>query len=70
LKYDEKYVKDFYKTEDSQGNAFMSDNLTAAGIRHGESGKPWRGIDPTGKGRHWALPKKLLDDLGVTEDAG
>lgn len=67
LKYDEKYVKDFYKAEDQEGKAFMSDNLTAAGIRHGESGKPWRGIDPTDKGRHWALPKKLLDELGITE---
>jgi DNA modification methylase len=66
MEYDEKYVRDFYKTEDSDGNAFMSDNLTAAGTRHGESGKSWRGIDPTDKGRHWALPKKLLDDLGIT----
>ena len=44
----------------------MSDNLTAAGTRGGASGKPWRGIDPTAKGRHWALPKKLLDELGIT----
>jgi site-specific DNA-methyltransferase (adenine-specific) len=66
LKYDEKYVKDFYRAEDQEGKAFMSDNLTAAGIRHGESGQPWRGIDPTDRGRHWALPKKLLDELGIT----
>ncbi len=43
----------------------MSDNMTAAGVRHGESGKPWRGVDPTAKGRHWALPVRLVDKLGL-----
>ncbi len=64
--YDEAYIADFYGTKDENDVAFMSDNLTAAGIRKGESGMPWRGIDPTDKGRHWALPKKLLDSIGVT----
>lgn len=65
LPYDEKYIKDFYDEEDEAGGSFMSDNLTAAGTRGGASGKPWRGINPTAKGRHWALPKKLLDELGI-----
>ena len=30
--------------------------LTGAGIRTGTSGQPWRGYDPTVKGRHWAVP--------------
>ncbi len=64
--YDEAYVADFYGTKDENDVAFMSDNLTAAGTRKGESGMPWRGINPTDKGRHWALPKKLLDSIGVT----
>ena len=67
LPYDEKYIRDFYKEADADGGTFMSDNLTAAGVRHGESGKPWRGVDPTARGRHWALPKKLLEDLGITQ---
>src|SRR5664279_2200737 len=31
------------------------DNITGAGLRNGETGKVWRGIDPAnlGKGRHW-----------------
>jgi hypothetical protein len=31
--------------------------------RHGETGKQWRGIDPTAKGRHWFVPPAELDKL-------
>jgi site-specific DNA-methyltransferase (adenine-specific) len=37
--------------------------LTGSGLRGGESGKPWRGIDPSKKGRHWAIPGVLIEDL-------
>ncbi len=30
--------------------------MTAPGVRSGESGAVWRGVDPTAKGRHWAIP--------------
>jgi len=30
----------------------------------GESGKPWRGIDPSAKGRHWAIPNAIVEDSG------
>ena len=29
----------------------------------GETGKPWRGIDVTAKGRHWVRPPSELDEL-------
>jgi hypothetical protein len=64
--YDEEYVEEFYGEVDENGDVFMSDNLTGAGKRGGFSGKPWRGIDPTSKGRHWALPKQFLDSIGIT----
>jgi DNA modification methylase len=32
-------------------------DLTAPGVRTGSSGAVWRGIDPTAKGRHWAIPR-------------
>ena len=38
--------------------------LTGSGVRGGESGRPWRGFDPTAKGRHWAIPGKLLAEAG------
>jgi site-specific DNA-methyltransferase (adenine-specific) len=31
-----------------------ADGLTGDGVRHGDSGESWRGIDVTAKGRHWA----------------
>lgn len=48
-----------YKT-DYYGNV-----LTGSGTRGGESGKPWRGFDPTAKGRHWAVPGKIWEEVGV-----
>jgi site-specific DNA-methyltransferase (adenine-specific) len=37
--------------------------LTGSGTRGGESGKKWRDFDPTSKGRHWAIPSKLLREV-------
>ena len=55
------------------GRRFNRDNLTGSGTRGGESGMPWRGIDVTKKGRHWAIPrsvemvKEIVGDLGTHE---
>ena len=35
---------------------FNRADLTAPGVRTGQSGSVWRGVDPTSKGRHWAIP--------------
>ncbi len=48
-------VEKFYKYEDERG-LYMSGDLTGAGTSDGESGKPWRGIDPGDVGRHWSVP--------------
>lgn len=57
-----------YFVQDSGGwrTRYYGNVLTGSGIRGGESGKPWRGFDPTAKGRHWAIPGKLLE--GLDED--
>lgn len=61
------HVEEFFvKDGDSYRTNYYGNVLTGSGVRTGESGKPWRGIDPTAKGRHWALPKRLLDE--VSED--
>ncbi len=49
--YDPEYVEKFYRHQDSKGRYRIGD-LTAAEPRGGESGRPWRGIDPGS--RHWA----------------
>ena len=53
--YNESYIEKHYRYSDEQGR-FRDNGLTGPGIRQGESGLPWRGIDPTSKGRHWAVP--------------
>ena len=63
--YDQSYVDSFYRYTDSDDRRYTVGDLTGAGIRHGESGKPWRNHNPTAKGRHWALPRSFpgSDDL-------
>ena len=46
----------YNNVEESTARRFNRADLTAPGIRSGPSGLPWRGIDPTAKGRHWAIP--------------
>ena len=62
-KYDEGYIKNFYRHEDERGRYTLSD-LTGAGIRHGDSGEPWREVNPTEMGRHWAVPRAALLENG------
>lgn len=66
-KYDPSYVAKFYRNSDERGQ-YQVDNLTGAGRRGGESGKPWRGADPDARGRHWAVPISLLTRLGFGDE--
>jgi adenine specific DNA methylase Mod len=61
--YDATYVEAFYTHKDSDGRAWRRSDLTGAGVRHGETGQPWRGIDVTAKGRHWAYVPETLEEL-------
>ncbi|MCE7937084.1 MAG: site-specific DNA-methyltransferase [Chloroflexi bacterium CFX6] len=65
LPHDPAYLEKHFRSRDKDGRRFQPIALTGAGIRHGESGKPWRGVDPTKVGRHWALPGSLLERLGI-----
>lgn len=62
-KYDADYLDLFFDQEDEDGRRWKRSDLTGAGTRNGETGKPWRGIDITKKGRHWAYPPAHLDKL-------
>lgn len=64
--YSEGYKENFFKFQDPDGHRYRSTILTGSGVRHGASGKPWRGVDPTRVGRHWAIPgyvRPLLGDI-------
>lgn len=55
LPLDREYVNRFYRHSDDYGKYRISD-LTGPGTRDGDTGKPWQGIDPTNRGRHWEVP--------------
>lgn len=61
--YDEEYLAKHYSHVDANGRRYKHENPTGAGISRGATGKPWRGIDPTAKGRHWANAPEEMDRL-------
>ena len=59
--YEPGYVESKYRSSDERG--FYQDvSLTGPGVTGGESGRPWRGHDPTRIGRHWAIPLALIEN--------
>lgn len=65
--YDESYLDKFYRFNDARGR-YRLVTLTGAGTRTGDSGKPWRDVDPTTSGRHWAVPSRALEEAYPTKD--
>jgi adenine-specific DNA-methyltransferase len=62
---DPDYIETFFdQVDEVTGKRYQRVTLTAPGItKAGPSGKPWRGIDPTAIGRHWAKSHEELDRL-------
>ena len=67
--HDQAYIDKFYRYQDDRGR-YRPVLLTGPGTRQGESGQPWRGIDPTETGRHWAVPSlgALPSDFEAPEE--
>ena len=63
--FDDAYVETFYPHKDVDGRRWSRADLTGAGTRGGKTGKPWRGINITAKGRHWSKPPADLDKLDL-----
>jgi site-specific DNA-methyltransferase (adenine-specific) len=63
--YDEAYLEMFFEQVDPDGRRWKRMDLTGDGVRTGESGEPWRGIDVTAKGRHWAIPREATAAVGL-----
>ena len=63
------YIKNAYRYEDERGRYQVAD-MTASGLtKDGESGKPWRGIDPGKVGNHWRTPTKGgMNDFIINND--
>ena len=61
--YTQTYLDSAYNNQDADGRKWKSTDITGSGIRHGETGLLWHGIDPNIKGRHWVVPPSKLDEL-------
>jgi DNA modification methylase len=59
--YDDEYLKQRFKRGGDR--PWKDADLTGSGVRHGETGEVWRGFDVTAKGRHWAYPPSVLDEM-------
>lgn len=60
--HDQDYIDKVYVYEDEKGRYRLGD-LTAPGIRRGETGLEWRGVNPTSFGRHWRRPPNELEEV-------
>lgn len=69
LPHSANYINKKFTYSDADGRLFQPITLTGAGVRRGESGQPWRGVNPTEKGRHWALPREASSQIGADESA-
>lgn len=61
--YEDAYLSERFKRVDADGNRWKDADLSGSGIRRGETGEIWRGIDITAKGRHWMYPPSQLEEL-------
>jgi len=61
------HVQTYFRNQDAKGN-YWTNALTGAGVRRGASGQPWRGYDPTSRGRHWAVPGEITRELGIPDE--
>ncbi len=55
--HDPAYVKRAYRHQDERG-LYQVVALTASEVSLGESGRPWRGVNPSNIGRHWSTPRR------------
>ncbi|MEI6601483.1 MAG: site-specific DNA-methyltransferase [Comamonadaceae bacterium] len=57
------YVQQFFdQVEEGTGRQYSRSDLTARGLRNGETGKSWHGINPGEKGNHWKVGVSKLDE--------
>jgi adenine-specific DNA-methyltransferase len=58
----QKYLEQFFdQVDEATGRRYARGDLMAAGLRNGETGKPWRGISPAERGNHWKVGVATLE---------
>lgn len=59
---EEKIKKEYPCIDEKTGRKYKKVPIHAPGVRHGETGKEWRGMKPPG-GKHWQYTPTKLDEL-------
>jgi len=63
LPHTREYIDNYFTYHEENGRRFATIDATQSGITYGDSGKPWRGFDPTTKGNHWKFTIGKLEEL-------
>jgi adenine-specific DNA-methyltransferase len=58
----EERAREYRYVEEGTGRRFMKVPVHAPGVRNGETGKPWRDMNPP-PGKHWQFPPSTLDEM-------
>ncbi|MBI5774000.1 MAG: site-specific DNA-methyltransferase [Verrucomicrobia bacterium] len=59
---DERAAREYTYAEAGTGRRFKKVPVHAPGVRNGETGKTWRGVNPP-PGKHWQYPPRTLDEM-------
>lgn len=59
---DERALKEYTYIEPQTGRRYKKVPVHAPGTRNGETGQPWRGVNPP-PGKHWQYPPRVLDEM-------
>jgi len=59
---DERAKKEYTYIEEGTGRKYKKVPVHAPGTRNGETGKPWKGMNPP-PGKHWQYTPKTLDEM-------
>jgi adenine-specific DNA-methyltransferase len=58
----ERVEKEYQYIEKGTGRRYKKVPIHAPGVRNGETGKPWRGMEPP-PGKHWQFRPKVLEEM-------
>ncbi|MGD0022956.1 MAG: site-specific DNA-methyltransferase [Smithellaceae bacterium] len=58
----ERAAKEYQYAEPGTGRRYKKVPVHAPGVRNGETGKPWHGVNPP-PGKHWQYPPRVLDEM-------
>jgi adenine-specific DNA-methyltransferase len=60
-------AKEYQYVDPKTNRVYMKVPVHAPGIRNGETGKPWRGVEPP-PGKHWQFPPSTLEEMDARGD--